>query len=419
MRSRVCLLALAIVACGRPEALTRPPTPTTTLTPTTTPASTPTTRPTVPSTTTVPASSTSTLATLDGLAYQEVVSGLPFPVLLTAPLGDSRSFVATKDGRVWIIEGDRLSDEPFLDISALVVNSGEQGLLGLAFPPDYADTGLFYVHFSAIEDGATMLMRFSALHDADRTDPASGELLLRVEQPAANHNGGSLEFGPDGYLYLGLGDGGGAGDSFRSGQNPETLLAKILRLDVSGRSGYGIPPDNPWAEGGGVAEAWAWGLRNPWRFSFDPAAGLLYIGDVGQGAFEEIDVAEAGLGGLNYGWPITEGLHCYRPSVGCDPLGTTLPAVEIEHGDAGTCSVTGGLVYRGQAIPELLGHYFYSDYCGGWLRSFRYAGGEATASTDWTSGLGIPGRVTSLGRDSAGEVYVITTDAVYRVVPVR
>lgn len=371
--------------------------------------------------TTTATSSTTTQSTapLTGLAYRELASGLPFPVVAVAPIDDPRLFVATKDGRVWVMVGGDLVEEPFLDLHREVIDSGERGLLGLAFPPDYAETGRFYVHFSAVEDGATMLMRFATSSDPNRADPDSGELLLRVEQPASNHNGGGLEFGPDGYLYLGLGDGGGGGDTFDNGQNRESLLAKILRLDVSVPSGFGIPPDNPWVEGGGVAEAWAWGLRNPWRFSFDSAEGVIYIGDVGQNAFEEIDAAPADRGGINYGWPITEALHCFRPAQDCDPVGITPPVMEIEHGDAGACSVTGGIVYRGLEIPELVGHYFYSDYCGGWLRSFRLDNELTTEVRDWTEDVGVPGRVTSFGTDAAGELYVLTTDAVYQVVPVR
>jgi hypothetical protein len=242
-------------------------------------------------------------------------------------------------------------------------------------------------------------------------------LILSVEQPAPNHNGGMIQFGPDGYLYIGLGDGGGGGDSFGTGQPVDELLGSLLRIDVDGEEPYGIPDGNPYADGSGAPEVWASGLRNPWRFSFD--GGLLYIGDVGQGSYEEIDVAPSDAPGLNYGWSITEGLHCFDPADGCDTTGITPPVVEVPHSDAGTCSIVGGVVYRGEAIPELTGHYFYSDYCGGYLRSFLYADGTATEARDWTGQAGSIGSVISFGTDAAGEVYVMNTSNVYRLDPVR
>jgi hypothetical protein len=256
-----------------------------------------------------------------------------------------------------------------------------------------------FLHYSA-GDGDTVLAEYRM--DAGFIDPSSERVIFRLDQPAANHNGGMIAFGPDGALYLGLGDGGGAGGTFGTGQTTDDLLANVLRFDVDGA-------EEP--------EVWAIGLRNPWRFWFD--RDLIYIGDVGQDAFEEIDVAPANASGLNYGWPITEGFHCFRPDEGCDTSGLTAPVVEIEHGDAGTCSVTGGVVYRGSAIPELDGHYFYSDYCGGWLRSFRYDAGTISEGQDWTTQVGVEGNVTSFGVDGAGEIYVTTSDAVYRVDPVR
>jgi len=210
-----------------------------------------------------------------------------------------------------------------------------------------------------------------------------------------------LQFGPDGLLYLGLGDGGGAGDRFGNGQDTGTLLGGLVALSVDG-------DPNP--------TLFAYGLRNPWRFWID--AGLIYIADVGQNRFEEVTVAPLEPG-LNYGWPITEGLSCFKPSSGCDVSGLTLPQVEVPLGEAGACAITGGIVYRGASIPELVGHYFYSDFCGGYLRSFRYEDGQVVDETDWTDQVGIPGRVVSFGVDGAGEMYVLTTDAVYRVVAVR
>ncbi len=406
---------LVSIACseGVGEPATTVPPATTAAAPTSSSTLTPSSPPTsAPATT-----STTALPRLQGLAYETVDVGLPSPVLVTAPPGDERLFVVTKDGRIWVYHDDLRREEPFLDLRSLVRNRGEQGLLGLAFAPDYADSGRFYVHYNDGR-GATVLARYQVSADPDRADPDSAQVLLTIDQPAGNHNGGMVAFGPDGYLYLGLGDGGGANDVFGQGQRPDTLLAALLRLDVSGADGYTIPPDNPFRDGGGAAEVWAIGLRNPWRFWFDE--GLIYIGDVGQGAFEEINVVQAGTGGLNYGWPLTEGLHCFRPSSGCDTAGTTPPVVEVAHGDGGTCSITGGVVYRGEAIPEVAGHYFFSDYCGGYLRSFRADDGGVEEQADWTEQVGSAGRVTSFGVDAAGEVYLTSADGtVRRLIPIR
>jgi hypothetical protein len=234
--------------------------------------------------------------------------------------------------------------------------------------------------------------------------------VLAVDQPFSNHNGGLIAFGPDGYLYVGLGDGGSGGDPLGNGQRLTTLLGKLLRIDVAdSRRPYAVPPDNPFVgQGGGVkGEIWAYGLRNPWRFSFDRITGDLYIGDVGQGAWEEIDVATAASGrgrGVNYGWNVMEGAHCYNAST-CDQTGLALPVIEYDHGDG--CSVTGGHVYRGAAAPELAGHYFYADYCDGWIRSFRYSGGAATDRRDWTGTYDAGGPISSFGEDGVGDMYVV------------
>ncbi|MGQ0848528.1 MAG: PQQ-dependent sugar dehydrogenase [Actinomycetota bacterium] len=346
---------------------------------------------------------TSTTSPLLGLSYTAVTPGMPFPVMFTYRPIDEAVFIATKDGRVWTLGPE--GPEPYLDISARVRNSGEQGLLGMAWHP--TDRNRFFIHYSDV-NGDTTIAEFTG---------ATERVLLKVPQPASNHNGGMIAFGPDGYLWIGLGDGGGGGDTFGNGQPVDDLLGGLLRIDVAGGEPYSIPVDNPFAAGGGAPEVWASGLRNPWRFSFDE--GLVYIGDVGQNAFEEVNVTEAVLPAVNYGWPITEGLHCFSPRQGCDSSGLTLPLVEVAHGDEGTCSITGGVVYRGKAMPELIGHYFYSDYCGGWLRSFRHVDGQATESTDWTGSVGNVGRVVSFGTDPTGEIYVLTTEAVYRLDPVR
>ena len=302
--------------------------------------------------------------------------------------------VATKDGQVFLYDGEQLSPSPVLDISDQVRNERERGMLSITAHPD--DSDRIFVHYSA-NDGDTVVSEFSW----DGEALVGEDVLFTLDQPASNHNGGMLQFGPDGFLYLGLGDGGGGNDMFNNGQNTDTLLGTITRIDVDGE---------------GEATLWQYGLRNPWRFWID--GDLIYIADVGQNAFEEVNVADLSEG-VNYGWPMTEGLHCFRPSSGCDTTGLTLPVLEVSHGDAGTCSITGGIVYRGEAIPELEGHYFYSDFCGGYLRSFRHDDGDAVDSTDWTDDVGVAGSVASFGVDRAGEMYVLTTGSILQVVPVR
>jgi glucose/arabinose dehydrogenase len=235
---------------------------------------------------------------------------------------------------------------------------------------------------------------------ASEADPESERVLLRLDQPAGNHNGGTIMFGPDGLLYLGLGDGGAANDRFGNGQNQDTLLGGLVTLAVDGEPSPTL---------------FDYGLRNPWRFWFDE--GLAYIADVGQGMYEEVSVAPIEPG-LNFGWPITEGLHCFDPPSDCDTSGITLPEIEVVHGDAGTCSITGGIVYRGPSIPEIQGEYFYSDYCGGYLRSFHLEEGTAVV-TDWTDQVGSAGAIVGFGIDGAGEMYVATTERLLKVVPVR
>jgi glucose/arabinose dehydrogenase len=352
---------------------------------------------------TTAASTTAAATPLAGLVYTEVASGLPFPVLVTYRPSDGQTFVATKDGQIWTLGPE--GAVPFLDISDRVTNSGERGLLGMALHP--TDPERLFLHYSDANGDTTV----SEFVDGAET------LVLFASQPASNHNGGMIAFGPDGYLYIGLGDGGGGGDTFGTGQPVNELLASLLRIDVDGARPYAIPDGNPYSDGSGAPEVWASGLRNPWRFWFDE--GLIYIGDVGQNAFEEIDVAPADAAGLNYGWPLTEGFHCFSPREGCDTTNLTPPVLEVAHGDGGTCSIAGGVVYRGTAIPELDGHYFYSDYCGGWLRSFLYAGGQVTEARDWTDVVGNLGTVISLGVDAAGEIYVMTERSVYRLDPVR
>ncbi|MDB4949070.1 MAG: glucose/sorbosone dehydrogenase [Gemmatimonadetes bacterium] len=343
-----------------------------------------------------------------GFRLVEVASGLSSPLYLTAPSGDARLFVVEQPGRIRIVKNGQLLPTPFLDITDRVGSGGERGLLGLAFHPRYAANGFLYVDYTD-RNGDTRIERYRVSADADRADPASAHLVLGIAQPFANHNGGQVAFGPDGRLYVGMGDGGSGGDPMGNGQNPNALLGKLLRLDVDAADPYAVPADNPFAgQAGKRGEIWATGMRNPWRFSFDREAGLLYVADVGQNAWEEVDVVPAATAGANYGWNVMEGTHCYAPSSGCDTRGLVMPALEFAHGDGNACSVTGGYVYRGAALPALRGTYFYSDYCGGWIRSFRYAGGAATEKKQWD--LPAQGSVLSFGEDAAGELYLLTGD---------
>jgi glucose/arabinose dehydrogenase len=350
-----------------------------------------------------------------GVRLEEVATGLSSPLYLTAPPGDPRLFIVEKTGAIRIVKDALLLPDPFLDLSSRISNGGEQGLLGLAFDPDYATTRRFIVHYTDVA-GNTVVSRFAASDDPDRAEPGSEQIILTQTQPFSNHNGGQIVFGPDGFLYLGLGDGGGSGDPDNHGQDVSDLLGSILRIDVRNGEPYTIPSDNPFLQSG-APEVWSYGLRNPWRFSFDRATGDLYIADVGQNQWEEIDVSLASEGagrGLNYGWRIMEGSHCFAEA-GCDQAGLMLPALEYDHAEG--CSVTGGYVYRGSAIPALQGHYFYGDYCQGWVRSFRYSEGAATSRTAWPN-LAPGGPILSFGEDAAGELYILEQGGrVLRLVP--
>ncbi len=352
------------------------------------------------------------------LALETVATGLDFPLYLTAPTGDARLFVVEKTGRIRIIKNGTLLPAAFLDLHSLVSGGSEQGLLGLAFDPAYATNGRFVVNYTNL-DGDTRISAFHASSDPDVADASSETVLLPVAQPFDNHNGGQVLFGPDGYLYAGLGDGGSGGDPNGNGQSLATLLGKVLRIDLNGGAPYAVPSDNPLAATAGPTtrgEIWSWGLRNPWRFSFDRLTHDLYIADVGQDNYEEVDVTQpppAGRG-LNFGWNRMEGTHCYPPGGSCDQSGLTLPVVEYDHGQG--CSITGGYVYRGAAIPALQGVYFYSDFCQGFVRSFRFVGGQVTRQQDWQT-LRPGGNVTSFGEDAAGEIYILTMQGgVYRIV---
>ena len=297
-----------------------------------------------------------------------VADGFESPVNVAhAGDGSGRLFVVERRGQIRIVDADgAVLDEPFLAIADLVESGGmEQGLLGLAFHPEYATNGRFFVYYSAIEDGALTLAEYAvSADDPDRGDPASARILLEIDDPFSNHNGGELEFGPDGYLYVAVGDGGGAGDPEGNGQNLGTLLGTILRIDVDNGDPYGIPADNPFVVTEDAApEIFAYGLRNPWQFSFDAVTGDLLMGDVGQGTWEEINMIPAGTGGLNFGWPIMEGAHCYRSS-DCEVVGQ-LPVAEYSHADTGGCSIIGLGVARSAEQPALDGIYFVADWCSG------------------------------------------------------
>jgi len=342
---------------------------------------------------------------------QLVASGLDRPLDLTAPAGDPRLFVAEQTGAIRIISNGTVLPTPFLDLSGLVSCCGERGLLGIAFHPDYATNGRFFVSYSQ-SNGDSRIAEYAVSGNPDVANTVE-TVILDVPQPSSNHNGGQVAFGPDGYLYIGLGDGGGDGGG--RGQSRTELHGSILRLDVDGASPYTIPPTNPYAGHPTFRhELWNYGLRNPWRFSFDSQTGDMYIADVGQNLWEEIDFQPvSSSGGENYGWDTMEGSHCYQATT-CNQAGLTLPALDYEH-LGGACSVTGGYVYRGTSIQGLAGIYLYADFCARWIRSFRMSNGQATELTEWTA-LMPPNTVTSFGQDANGELYIVAGSSVYRIV---
>jgi glucose/arabinose dehydrogenase len=352
------------------------------------------------------------------LTTELVVRGLSSPLDLQVPAGDSRLFVVEQGGRIRIVRGGAVVAQPFFDISGRISSGGERGLLGLAFHPRYSENGRFYVNYTDPR-GDSHVSEFRVSANADVADAGSEREMLFVRQPFANHNGGGLAFGNDGFLYVGFGDGGSGGDPLGNGQNLGTQLGKMLRIDVDRGSPFAIPADNPFANTpGAVPSIWAYGLRNPFRFAFDRATGDLYIGDVGQSRVEEIDVGLVSRhGGENYGWNVTEGSQCFQPGSGCNRAGITFPVTEYGHSDG--CSVTGGVVYHGCRLPGYAGTYFYSDYCGAFVRSFRLVNGQATDARDWTAQLGRGlNSPTSFGTDADGEVYIVDQDGeVYKIVP--
>ena len=349
------------------------------------------------------------------ISLSAFVSGVEAPLYLThAGDGSGRVFIVGQTGRIHIAEaGGNLLPDPFLDIADRITAGGEQGLLGLAFHPSYVENGRFFVNYTDV-NGDTVVAEYRR-QDERRADPTSERVLLQIDQPYANHNGGMLAFGPDGFLYIGMGDGGSGGDPHDNGQRLDTLLGKLLRIDVDGGNPYGIPADNPFTNDQGTRpEIWAFGLRNPWRFSFDRESSDLFIGDVGQNELEEVDVLPAGTpAGANMGWRIMEASRCFE-SEECAAEGLVLPVAEYPTAEG--CAVTGGYVYRGTAFPALRGGYLFADFCGGqiWgLSASEARSGPARRRLLLQTQLSI----ASFGEDEEGELYVtdLSGGAVYRV----
>jgi glucose/arabinose dehydrogenase len=343
---------------------------------------------------------------LPTLALTPVVSGLSSPVDLQFPNDSTgRIFIVQQAGTIRVATNGSLVGTPFLDITSKVNSGGEMGLLGLAFHPQFTQNHLFYVHYDRSVAGqvqSVIAEYHVSASDMNLADPSSERILLTVDQPFTNHKGGQIVFGPDGFLYIGFGDGGSGGDPMGNGQNRQTLLGKMLRIDVDHQSGgkqYAIPPTNPFASGGGLPEIWAYGLRNPWRFSFERGGNRLFSGDVGQDKYEEIDILESGK---NYGWNTMEGMHCFNPASGCDMTGLTLPIAEYDHTEGE--AVMGGFVYKGAAIPSLTGAYLLGDYISGTMWELV----ESPPGTWTRTKLLSTGRnISSFGQDVAGEIYVV------------
>ena len=348
------------------------------------------------------------------IAFERIYDGLNRPVgYIDVDDGSGRFFIVEQGGRILVSVGGDLLRNPLLDISDQVSSGSEQGLLGVALDPGFNENGRIFVSYTD-QDGNSQIVRYIiAADDPNRLDPESAFTILSLDQPRPNHNGGDIKFGPDGYLYIGFGDGGGQGDPQGNAQNPAVLFAKNLRIDVSGdQEPYGIPADNPFVDDPNFApETFTWGFRNPWRVSFDRETGDLWIGDVGQNDIEEIDLVPAGTSGQNFGWPILEGNECYQDA-GCDPSAFTAPVDQYTH-DYG-CSVTGGYVYRGSAIPDLVGTYLFADYCTGYLWGLIPNGDGTFTATDHIETEMNP---SSFAEDASGELYLVDlSGAVYRIV---
>ena len=343
-----------------------------------------------------------TYVAMTGVRLETVATALDRPLYLTSPAGDPRLFVVEQPGRILIISDGKVLGRPFLDIRDSVRTGAERGLLSMAFHPDYARNGFFYVNYTD-RRGDTRIERYQVSSDPDSADRGTRKLILWIDQPYPNHNGGLVMFGPDGMLWIGMGDGGGAGDPHGNGQNLGTLLGKLLRIDVDHGDPYAVPTDNPFVHRHGAKpEIWAYGLRNPWRFCFDTAESLLFIADVGQDRWEEVDAVPLRFKGLNFGWNRMEGNHPFEDAPAA-PRRMVRPIAEYGRSDG--CSITGGFVYRGRLIPDLYGHYVFSDFCQGWIRSLRYSAGHIDQWREWARGAG---PICSFGRDSQGELYAIS-----------
>jgi len=331
------------------------------------------------------------------------------PLFLTAsPDATNRLFVVEQGGRISILTAGQLNPTPFLDIADRLSTGGERGLLGIAFHPAYSSNGRFFVNYTRTQDGATVIAEYQVSSNPDKAAPQES-ILLVIPQPYSNHNGGMIAFGHDGLLYIGMGDGGSGGDPENRAQNREELLGKFLRIDIDGPPPYGIPSDNPFVGQSGKPEIYALGLRNPWRFSFDRKTGDLWAADVGQNAWEEIDIIEKGK---NYGWRLLEGTHCYTPSTDCRTAVSDLapPVTEYPH-EQGRCSVIGGYVYRGIQIPELVGTYLFGDYCSGEIWGYRNGQTALLLVTDLN--------ISSFGEDREGELYVIGHQGkIMKIIPI-
>lgn len=367
------------------------------------------------------------------LTTELVVNGLSRPVYVTHAPGDSdRIFIVEQPGRIKVLTLGEAAPTVFLDIDSRIGGGAndERGLLGLAFHPDYAQNGFFYVNYTN-NSSNTVIARYSVSGDPDLGDVNSESILLTIAQPQSNHNGGWIDFGPDGFLYIATGDGGNANDTgtghtpgLGNGQDKETLLGKLLRIDVDGGTPFAVPPDNPFVGVAGLDEIWAYGLRNPWRCAFDSVTGDLFIADVGQNAFEEIDFQPASsVGGENWGWRCKEGFNDFSPgTTGCDTAVLLDPIHEYTH-FAGNCSISGGEVYRGCAIPDLRGTYFFADHCSHSIWSLETDGVQATV-VDRTVELAPGGGlnitwISSFGRDADGEIYIcaLNSGEVFKIVP--
>ncbi|HET6267090.1 MAG TPA: PQQ-dependent sugar dehydrogenase [Acidobacteriota bacterium] len=354
------------------------------------------------------------IASRSEAVHLQQVATISSPVAIApSPDGTGRLFIVEQTGQIRILKGQQLLNQPFLDISNLISCCGERGLLGLAFHPNFTANGFFYVYYTNTA-GNIVIARYKISSNPNVANRSSAFRILTIPHPNfSNHNGGSLQFGPDGFLYIGVGDGGSGGDPNNHGQSLSVLLGKILRIDVNHGIPYSVPISNPFV---GVANArpeiWAFGLRNPWRFSFDRRNGDLFIGDVGQDSFEEVDwQLSTSHGGINYGWRIMEGRHCYNPAINCNSTGLKLPILEYSH--ANGCSITGGFRYRGTKIPTLVGHYIYGDFCSGQILHAKQVTGRWTTSVLLNTNL----QISTFGQDNSGELYVADLGgAVYKIV---